>query len=159
MHTEYVDDSLWELVSPLIPPKPPQPKGGTAWVDDRLVLNGIIYVLLTGIAWRHMPREPGWGSGVTAWRRMRAWQAAGVWSRMHAMVLRRLRANGLIDLHRAILDSTTVRAKKGAKLPVRAQRIVGKAAANSIFLLTPVGFRSWLAYQPPTSRTRSRSKR
>ena len=159
MHSEYVDDSLWELVSPLIPPKPDQPKGGTAWIDDRLVLNGIIYVLLTGIAWRHMPRAPGWGSGVTAWRRMRDWQAAGVWSKMHAVVMRRLRANGLIDLHRVILDSTTVRAKKGAKQPVRARRIVGKEAANSIFLLTPVGFHSWLDSPEPTSRTRSRSKR
>src|SRR5271154_7478252 len=159
MHTEYVDDSLWELVPPLLPPKPAQPKGGTAWINDRLVLNGIIYVLLTGIAWRYMPQGLGWGSGVTAWRRMRSWQEAGVWSRLHSVIMRRLRANGMIDLHRAIVDSTSIRAKKGAKLPGRIRRIVGKEAANSIFLSTPVGFHSWLDFPEPTSRTRSRSKR
>jgi transposase len=158
MHSEYVEDDLWELVSPLIPPKRKQPKGGGTWKDDRLVLNGIIYVLLTGIAWKHLPKRLGWGSGVTAWRRMKEWQKAGVWAGMHREVMRRLRANGMIDLHRVIVDSTLVRAKKGATSRGQTPRIAGKEAANSIFLLTPVGFRSWLGSRQPTSRTRSRSR-
>jgi transposase len=158
MHSEYVEDDLWELVAPLIPPKPKQPKGGGTWKDDRLVLNGIIYVLLTGIAWKHLPKRLGWGSGVTAWRRMKDWQEAGVWSGIHREVMRRLRANGMIDLHRVIVDSTLVRAKKGATSRGRTPRIAGKEAANSIFWSTPVGFRSWLGSRRPTSRTRSRSR-
>ncbi len=158
MHSEYVEDDLWELVAPLIPPKPKQPKGGGSWKDDRLVLNGIIYVLLTGIAWKHLPKRLGWGSGVTAWRRMKAWQEAGVWAGIHREVMRRLRSNGMIDLHRVIVDSTLVRAKKGATSPGQTRRIAEKEAANSIFWSTPVGFRSWLGSRRPTSRTPSRSR-
>ena len=65
MHNEFVDDDLWRLVSPLIPVPPRQSRGGRPWKSDRQVLNGIIYVLLTGIAWRHLPPELGCGSGVT----------------------------------------------------------------------------------------------
>ena len=159
MHSEYVEDDLWELVAPLIPPKPKQRQGGGVWIEDRLVLNAIMYVLLTGIAWKHLPMQLGWGSGVTAWRRLRDWQAAGMWAAIHREVMRRLRANGMIDLHRVIVDSTLVRAKKGATSRGQIPRIVGKQAANSIFLLTPVGFRSWLGSRRPTSRTPSRSRR
>ncbi|MCU1678631.1 MAG: Transposase, probable, partial [Frankiales bacterium] len=46
-------------------------------VPDWVAFNAIAFVLVTGIAWRHLPRELGC-SGVTAWRRLRDWQQAGV---------------------------------------------------------------------------------
>jgi transposase len=54
-------------------------------------LNGILYVLHTGIAWEDLPQELGLGSGMTCRRRLRDWQAAGVWSRLHLAMLCRLR--------------------------------------------------------------------
>jgi transposase len=33
------------------------------------VLNAILFVLTTGIAWQRLPRELGFGSGMTCWRR------------------------------------------------------------------------------------------
>src|SRR5919206_5399300 len=83
MARELVPDALWELVEPLLPPEPPKPKGGRPRVPDRACLTGIVFVLKTGLPWEYLPREAGWGSGVTCWRRLRDWQRAGVWSRLH----------------------------------------------------------------------------
>lgn len=157
MRTEFVDDELWSVVAPLIPPSPARRRGGRPWTSDRRVLDGIVYVLLTGVAWRHLPRELGCGSGVTCWRRLNAWQQAGVWSRMHQVILKRLRQTGVLNLYRAIVDSSSVRAVKGGNSRGRIPRIAGKEAANTIFWSTPVGFRSWLASPEPTSRMSSRS--
>lgn len=47
-----VNDELWELVEPLIPPRPPARRGrtGRTRVPDRAVLAGIVFVLGTGIS-------------------------------------------------------------------------------------------------------------
>src|SRR4029453_9187956 len=62
----------------------PASQGRPALIEDRAVLGGIIYVLRAGVPWRLLPaRELGCGSGVTCWRRLRDWQAAGVWEALH----------------------------------------------------------------------------
>ena len=60
-------------------------------LDDRKVLNGILFVLTTGIAWQRLPQELGFGSGMTCWRRLRDWHQAGVWQQLHELLLARLR--------------------------------------------------------------------
>ena len=77
-----VGDELWEVAEPLIPPVRTPARQGQRPVPDRVAFNAIVFVLVTGIAWRHVPRQIGC-SGVTAWRRLRDWQAAGVWERLH----------------------------------------------------------------------------
>jgi transposase len=110
-----VDDALWGLIEPLLPQTPRRFRyPGRRRLDDRLVLHGILFVLHTGIGWEHLPQELGFGSGMTAWRRRHAWQAAGVWDRLHLVVLERLQAAGQIDWSRAIVDSLYVQANKGA---------------------------------------------
>lgn len=52
-------------------------------MDDRKALNGILFVLYTGIRWEFLPLEWGLGSGTTCWRRLRDWNQAGVWERLH----------------------------------------------------------------------------
>jgi transposase len=110
-----VSDELWALVEPLIPARPPAVHGrtGRPRVDDRAALEGILFVLETGIPWKRLPTELGFGSGITCWRRLRAWQQAGVWDRLHQAVLDRLGQQGLLDWSRACLDSVSVRAKRG----------------------------------------------
>jgi transposase len=78
----------------------------------RAALTGIVFVLTTGIAWNALPLELGCGSGVTCWRRLRAWQQAGVWARLHRLVLDRLAQQGTLDWTRAAVDSVSVRAKR-----------------------------------------------
>jgi len=53
---------------------------------------GSCHVLHTGIAWEDLPQEYGYGSGVTAWRRLRDWQKAGVWDALHQRLLEKLNA-------------------------------------------------------------------
>jgi transposase len=126
-----VSDELWELIEPLIPKLQRRFRyPGRLPLDDRRVLSGILFVLHTGIAWEHLPRELGFGSGMTCWRRLRDWQAAGVWSALHGIVLERLQAAGEIDWSRAVVDSSHVRALKGGSKAAPA-RSIGAARAQS----------------------------
>ena len=112
-----VSDDLWQAIWPLLPPELPKPKGGRPRVPDRATLAGIIYVLKTGIPWGMLPKEMGYGSGVTCWRRLRDWQRAGVWRKLHRALLDELGKVGLIDWSRASFDSASIPAKRGAKRP------------------------------------------
>jgi transposase len=82
-----VSDELWRIVEPLLPSDPSKPKGGRPRVSNRAILEGIVFVLKSGTSWRMLPAELGYGSGVTCWRRLRDWQKAGVWRRLHRVLL------------------------------------------------------------------------
>jgi transposase len=84
-------------------------------VDDRAALAGIVFVLKTGITWRELPREVAGCSGVTCWRRLRDWTEAGVFARVHALLLDQLRALDRLDLEIAVVDGSHVRALKGGR--------------------------------------------
>jgi transposase len=107
-----IDDELWKRIEPLLPrPKPRREKyPGRKPLPDRAALSGILFVLSIGLRWRDLPAEMGFGSGVTCWRRLHDWQEAGVWDRLHELLLGELRTAGQIDLSRVILDSSSVRA-------------------------------------------------
>ena len=126
-----VGDELWAIVEPLLPPEPPKPKGGRPRIPDRACLTGIIFVLTSGIPWELLPQEMGCGSGMTCWRRLRDWQQAGVWQRLHHTLLNRLGHADLIDWGRASLDSASVPAKRGARIPGRTRRIGANRAPNT----------------------------
>jgi len=65
-----VPDGLWERIEPLLPKRERRFRyPGRKPFDDRLVLQGILFVLHTGVGWEHLPQELGFGSGMTAWRR------------------------------------------------------------------------------------------
>jgi Putative transposase of IS4/5 family (DUF4096)/Transposase DDE domain len=70
-------------------------------------------VLYTGIRWEFLPQELGYGSGMTCWRRLRDWNEAAVWQRLHELVLAELRGAGLPDFSRAAVGSSHLRAMKG----------------------------------------------
>jgi transposase len=110
-----VSDELWDIIEPLIPKRQRHPEGGRPPVDDRAALTGILFVLITGIPWEHLPMEMGCGSGMTCWRRLRDWQAAGVWDQLHRVLLAKLNAADKIDWSRAAVDSSTIRAVGGGK--------------------------------------------
>ncbi len=115
MATRLVSDGLWSLFAPLLPPRPPRPKGGRPPLDDRAALTGILFVLKSGIPWQMLPQEMGCGSGMTCWRRLRDWQEAGLWQAFHHKLLDLLGRAGLIDWSRCALDTASLAAKAGGQ--------------------------------------------
>ncbi|WP_154697865.1 IS5 family transposase [Lentzea guizhouensis] len=112
-----VSDDLWERIEPLLPVVPRRPRNpGRKRVPDRQVLCGVLFVLHTGIQWEFLPQELGFGSGMTCWRRLRDWNEAGVWSRLHEVLLAELHVAGRLDRDRAVIDTSHVRAaRRGPK--------------------------------------------
>ncbi len=138
-----VSDELWEIVEPLLPKKERRFRyPGRKRLPDREALQGILFVLHTGIAWTHLPKELGFGSGVTCWRRLDEWQRAGVWERLHAELLARLRAAGELEWSRAVVDSSQIQAKKGAPRRGRARLIEAVPAPSTTSSSMRAGSRS-----------------
>jgi hypothetical protein len=76
-----VSDAQWATIEALLPPPA---RTGRPRVDDRQTLEAILYKLDMGCAWSAVP--VALGDGVTAHRRLRAWQAAGLWAQIQAIV-------------------------------------------------------------------------
>src|SRR5512143_2600144 len=126
-----VDDGLWELVAPLLPPWPARSPGPRP-VEDRRCLQGILFVLHTGIGWEDLPQELGFGSGMTCWRRLRRWTDAGIFDQLHRILLAGLHAAAAIDWSRAVADAAHLRAKKGAPGSGRPRSTVAALVASTI---------------------------
>lgn len=109
-----IDEALWARTEALLPVHRPG-KRGPVLLDDRSCLQGILFVLYTGINWKHLPPELGSGSGITCWRRFRRWCEAGVWDRLHRLLLSELHTLSEIDWSTVCLDGSHVRAKKGGE--------------------------------------------
>ena len=92
------------------PMKAPGPRP----VPDRQCLQGILYVLHTGIGWEDLPQELGFRSGMTCWRRIKRWINAGVFDDLHRILLAQLNAANEIDWSRAVIDGSHIDTKKGA---------------------------------------------
>ncbi|MGW7068746.1 IS5 family transposase [Streptomyces sp. NPDC054855] len=110
-----VSDELWSLIEPLLPKPAPKQVEGRPRVPDRQALCGILFVLHTGIQWEYLPQELGFGSGMTCWRRLAAWNEAGVWDELHAVLLEKLRSKNQLDWSRAVIDSSHAGGPAGPK--------------------------------------------
>jgi transposase len=127
-----VPDGLWERVEPLLPVRQRRFRyPGRKPLDDRRVLLGILFVLHTGIGWEHLPQELGFGCGMTAWRRLRTSQQAGVWDRLHQLLLAELHAADQLEWGPAVADSRHLQAKKGAPRSAPARLTAAAPAAST----------------------------
>src|SRR2546425_11232202 len=102
-----VSDELWKRIEPLLPKVERRFRfPGRKRLPDRQALQGILFVLHTGIAWRHLPLELGFGSGSTCYRRLDEGQKGGAWGKLHASLLAELRAAGELEWARAVAVSS-----------------------------------------------------
>ena len=146
-----VDDQLWEIIEPLLPPVKPRRfrYPGRKPISNRQAFTGILFVLRSGIPWEMLPQELGCGCGMSCWRKLRDWTAGGVWPKIHQTLLTYLRQTDQLDWSRAVIDSSSVRAVFGGRRRDRTQPIAVKRARNTMCSPTPAVFRS-----PPPSPPR-----
>jgi transposase len=117
MPSIFLTDDLWEHLEPLLP----QPRrknrhvqyAGRKPSEARRVVNGILFVLRTGVPWRLLPATSDFPSGYTCRRRLRRWHKAGIWQRLFETLLSELQRTHQLDWHRALVDSSTLRAPSG----------------------------------------------
>ncbi|QXH49595.1 IS5 family transposase [Pseudomonas fakonensis] len=115
-----LSDEHWGIVADLFATNQ---RTGRPRVDDRLMLNGVLWVLCSGAAWRDMPER--FGPWSTVYQRFRDWRNQGTFGQMLKRLHVKLNAEGLIDLDTWCIDSTAVKAtrassgagKKGAEEP------------------------------------------
>ena len=97
-----MSDLEWEFIKCVLPNK----VRGKKRVDDRRVINGIFYVLRTGIPWADLPSE--YGPPTTVYNRFNRWSYAGHWDRIMEAVA---------DAHNVdmvMVDGTSIRAHHSA---------------------------------------------
>jgi transposase len=139
-----IDDELWALIEPLLPPAKARRfrYPGRNPVGNRAALTGILFVLRSGICRNELFAEMGCGSGISCWRRLRDWQQACVWARLHEILLATLRAADRIAFSRVVIDSTSVRAVGAAEKLARTPQIVRTPVPNITSPPTPTARRS-----------------
>ncbi len=98
---------------------------GGRWRDHRLVINGILFRVRTGVPWRDLPER--FGSWKTVYERHRRWSADGTWDRILQAVLADADAHGRVDWSMVSVDSTSCRAHQhAAGAPRRTPRVPKK---------------------------------
>jgi transposase len=106
-------EEQWEVVKPLLP-KPNKRKDGRGRprVNDREILNGILWVLRTGAPWHDMPeRYPPYQ---TCHRRFQEWVRCGTFEKVLRALVQDVKERGKLDLTECFIDGSFVIAKKGA---------------------------------------------
>jgi len=108
-------ERLYQLAVPLLPPEEqPGPQGGRRRIGHYTVLKVIWFVLVTGCRWDDVPQEMGC-CGETARTRLQKWERAGIWDRLHRLLLTMLHHEHELHAETAIIDTTQVRAFGGGE--------------------------------------------
>jgi transposase len=105
-------DAQWAKMEPHLPRQVRTRKGGRPPIENRRVVEGILWILKTGARWRDLPGE--YPSPTTCWRRLRDWAEAGVWLNLWRTYLGELDLRGRLHWENVFLDGTFAPAKKGA---------------------------------------------
>lgn len=104
-----VDDALWQVIEPYLPPA--KPHIGRPRADERGLFNGILYVLSTGCTWYDVPRQYGTKSTV---HRFHLYLCDhGIYDEIFAAMRQHGYDLADLDLSCCAIDTTTIPAKKG----------------------------------------------
>ena len=110
MKFQELADKEWQLIRPSLPPPA---YTGRPRADDRMTVNGILYVLLSGCRWMDMPSK--YGSHKTVWERHKKWSEKNIWKRILDSLVSHGYHTGLVNADDLSVDSSTVPAKKGGR--------------------------------------------
>jgi len=126
---ELTDDE-WDRLVPLLPSQ--RPRTGRPAKDHRTILNGMLWILRTGVPWRDLPDR--YGKWQTVYSRFRRWQQAGVWECILTELQRDAAFADELDGSLAMIDGSTIRAHQqaaGAKKGASGQTSAGAGAAGA----------------------------
>lgn len=128
MEFEKLTDEQWGYIEPLLPK---QAWTGRPRADDRRTINGVLFVLKTGIPWNDLPKE--YGDDSTANKRLRDWERLGVWKRIMDALLSNGYSDGKLNIDKLSIDSDTIPAKKGESLSAMTptRRLMGRRSMQS----------------------------
>jgi len=101
----------WKKIAPLLPKPRKHRKGGRPWIENRRVLEGILWILRSGARWQDLPEKYPHPS--TCWRRLRDWEEQGVWLDIWRTFLGELDEQGRLDWEETFADGSFAPAKKG----------------------------------------------
>lgn len=90
-------DAEWAIIEPLLPNK----SRGVPRVDDRRVINGILWRFRCGTPWRDVPER--YGPRTTLYNRFVRWREAGIWDRILEAI------SEAYDADIVMIDSSCVR--------------------------------------------------
>ncbi len=102
-------DEQWALIEPLLPPTKSAATRGRPPIDERLVLDAILWKLATNKPWYDLPVSQGavqFPSHQTCYRRFRQWTRTGLLNQILAAIFEDLLVRGGFDLQRALRDGT-----------------------------------------------------
>lgn len=111
MSRHNLTETEWNAIRKLLPAER-SGKPGRPWNPHRQVINGILFVLSTGVGWSDLPTE--FGKPKTVANRFRRWVREGLWLRIVSELIDRLVAQGEIDFDLWCVDGTVIRAHRSA---------------------------------------------
>ena len=114
-------DAQWARVEPLMPSSDGQ--RGRPFRDHRQGIEGIVYRLRTGVAWRDLPES--FGPWQTIWKRHKRFSTDGTWDRIHARLVSEADAAGAVEWNVSV-DSTINRAHQHATTLSRVEVPAGR---------------------------------
>jgi transposase len=103
-------DAAWAVIAPLLPETPQ--RRGRPWADHRRVINGILWVLATGVPWRDAPER--YGPWQTLYERFARWTDDGTWDRVRRALLAEMQRQHRLDWSLCCVDGSSVRALTAA---------------------------------------------
>jgi putative transposase len=110
-----VPDGLWEKIEQLLPPDKPAGGRGRPPLSNRQVFNGILFVLRSGCQWKGLKKE-WYGASSSLHARFQAWNRAGLWKKMHRVMVKYYHKKRHIQWRWESIDSKMVPAPLGGEL-------------------------------------------
>ena len=104
MNRYLLTDKQWELIEPLLPGKKEDP--GRTGANNRLALEGILWVMRTGSPWRDLPER--FGKWITVYQRFRRWEKSGFFGKIFQSV------GDSYDFSKVMIDGTFVKCHQHA---------------------------------------------
>jgi putative transposase len=110
-----VPDGLWEKIEQILPPEKKAGSRGRPALSNRQVLNGILFVLRSGCQWKGLKKE-WFGASSSLHARFQQWNKAGLWKKMHRVMVKYYHQKRHIQWHWESVDSKLVPAPLGGEL-------------------------------------------